>query len=85
MPDLVGRLLERWSDVNQATDAGRTALDLSVYWAIRNPINATDATAIIRLLVQGGGLAGREVGEIAATVASDGGQPQVSIVADDDL
>ena len=61
MPDLVGRLIDRWADVNKTNAAGRTPLDLSLYWALRTPIHGTNATAIIRRIVQAGGLSGQEV------------------------
>ena len=83
MPDVVGRLLDRWADVNRTNDAGRTALDLSIYWALRNPIHGSNATAIIRRIIQGGGLSGQEVGEIAATAAAEARQPQSNTISDD--
>ena len=83
MPDVVGRLLDRWADVNRTNDAGRTALDLSIYWALRNPIHGSNATAIIRRIIQGGGLSGQEVGEIAATAAAEARQPQSNSISDD--
>ena len=66
MPDLVARLLHAKADVNRTTEAGRTPVDLSIYWAVRNPINNRDSTAIIRLLLAAGGLAGQEIGVGAA-------------------
>ena len=61
MPDVVGRLLDRWADVNKRNAAGRTALDLSIHWAIKNPINGSSATAIVRRIIQYGGLSGQKV------------------------
>ena len=76
MPDLVARLIQAKADVNRTTEAGRTPIDLSIYWALRNPMNNRDSTAIIRLLVLAGGLAGQEIG---VTTEPDGQQHQTTV------
>ena len=84
MPDVAGRLLDRWADVNKGNAAGRTALDLSIYWAIKNPINGSSATAILRRIIQSGGLSGQEVEELAAASAGNDGQPQDPVDAENE-
>ena len=67
MPDLVARLIQEKADVNRTTKAGRSPVDLSIYWAVRNPIHNRDSTAIIRLLLSAGGLAAQEMWPSAGT------------------
>ena len=81
MPDLVARLIHAKADVNRTTEASRTPVDLSIYWAVQNPINNRDSTAIIRLLVLAGGLAGQEIG---VSAEPDGQQHQTSLDSEND-
>ena len=67
MLDLVARLIQEKAVVNRTTKAGRTPVDLSIYWAIRNPIHIRDSTAVIRLLLSAGGLAAQEMWPEAET------------------